>query len=205
DPPTGILHPLSSARTVGQQGSARLAVARSAGSSNVTVSGTVPARVSWWSTPIAIDDAPRFFGLALRNRLQNAGVNVTGHIIEQALKPDSSWQLIAETQSDLLPTLAVTNKHSQGFYAEQVFKTVAAEKLGRGSWANALMVERQFLADVGLDPSRYEIHDGSGLSPNNRVAAADLVAFLRAMNRHRHGAEWKTTLAVGGGSDGTLR
>ena len=205
DPPTGILRPLSSAKTVGRQGSARLAVGRSAGSSNVTVSGTVPARVSWWSTPIAIDNAPRFFGLALRNRLQNAGVHVTGDIVEQAIKPDSSWQLVAETQSDLLPTLAVTNKHSQGFYAEQVFKTVAAEKLGRGSWPNALMVERQFLTDIGLDPTRYDLHDGSGLSATNRVAAADLVAFLRAMNRHPHGAQWKTTLAVGGESDGTLR
>jgi D-alanyl-D-alanine carboxypeptidase/D-alanyl-D-alanine-endopeptidase (penicillin-binding protein 4) len=205
DPPTGILHPLSSAKTVGRQGAARLAVARSAGSSNVTVSGTVPARVSWWSTPIAIDDAPRFFGLALRNRLQNAGVQVTGDVVEQALKPDSSWQLVAETQSDLLPTLAVTNKHSQGFYAEQLFKTVAGEKVGRGSWPNGLLVERQFLADLGLDPARYDLHDGSGLSPNNRVAAADLVAFLRAMSRQPHGAQWKTTLAIGGDPDGTLR
>lgn len=205
DPPTGILHSLSSAKTVGRRGSARLAVARSVGSSAVTVSGTVPARISWWSTPIAIDDAPKFFGLALRNRLRNVGVQVTGDIVEQAIRPDSSWQLVAQTESDLLPTLAVTNKHSQGFYAEQVFKTVAAEKVGRGSWPNALLVERQFLAEIGLDPSRYDLHDGSGLSPNNRVAAADLVAFLRAMNRHPSGAQWKSTLAVGGEADGTLR
>jgi D-alanyl-D-alanine carboxypeptidase/D-alanyl-D-alanine-endopeptidase (penicillin-binding protein 4) len=205
DPPTGILHTLSSAKTVGRRGSARLAVGRSVGSTAVTVSGTVPARVSWWSTAIAIDDAPKFFGLALRNRLGNAGVQVAGDLVAQAIKPDASWQLVAETDSDLLPTLAVTNKHSQGFYAEQVFKTVAAEKIGRGTWPNALMVERQFLTDIGLDPTRYDLHDGSGLSPNNRVAAADLVAFLRAMNRHPRGAEWKSTLAVAGEADGTLR
>jgi D-alanyl-D-alanine carboxypeptidase/D-alanyl-D-alanine-endopeptidase (penicillin-binding protein 4) len=67
DPPTGVLHPVCSARTVGSRGAVRLAVGRSAGSDSVTVSGTVPARQVWWSTPIAVDNAPEFFGAALRN------------------------------------------------------------------------------------------------------------------------------------------
>lgn len=205
DPPTGVLHPFSSARTVGSRGSVHLAVGRSAGSSSVTVSGTVPSRLAWWSTPIAIDDAPAFFGSALRNRLRNAGVQITGQLLETTVKPDSSWQLVASTESDLLPTLTVTNKRSQGFYAEQVFKAAAAEKMGKGTWENALALERQFLAAIALDPSRYDIHDGSGLSPNNRVAAADLVNFLRNMSRTPHGADWKATLAIGGDPEGTLR
>ena len=135
DPPTGVLHPVSSARTVSSGGAVRVAVARSAGSDNVTVSGTVPARPVWWSTPIAVDNAPEFFGAALRNRLKNSGIQLTGSVVEKATKPDASWALVAQTESDLLPTLAVVNKHSQGFYAEQVFKTIAAEKTGQGELA----------------------------------------------------------------------
>jgi D-alanyl-D-alanine carboxypeptidase/D-alanyl-D-alanine-endopeptidase (penicillin-binding protein 4) len=205
DPPTGVLHPVCSARTVGSRGAVRLAVGRSAGSDSVTVSGTVPARQVWWSTPIAVDNAPEFFGAALRNRLKNAGITLTGSVVEKAVKPDGSWILVAQTESELLPTLAVVNKHSQGFYAEQVFKTVAAEKTGQGSWASAVATEKQFLAALGLDPTRYDLHDGSGLSAFNRVAAGDLVNFLKAMSRHPQAGAWKSTLAASGESEGTLR
>ncbi len=205
DPPTGVLRAVSSARTVSSRGAVRVAVGRSAGSDNVTISGTVPARPVWWSTPIAVDNAPEFFGAALRTRLRNAGIQLTGTVVEKTIKPDANWTLVAQTESDLLPTLAITNKHSQGFYAEQVFKTVAAEKMGQGSWPNGIAVEKQFLAAIGLDPNRYDLHDGSGLSVYNRVAAGDLVKFLRAMNRHPHAAEWKATLAVSGDPEGTLR
>jgi len=205
DPPTGVLRPLSRATTVGSGGAVRLAVARSAGSDYVTVSGTVPARQVWWSTPIAVDDAPEFFGAALKGRLKAAGIVLTGNVVEKPMKPDASWTLVAQTESQILPTLAVVNKHSQGFYAEQVFKTVAAERTGQGSWASAIETEKQFLAAIGLDPSRYDLHDGSGLAATNRVAAADLVNFLRAMDKHPQAANWKSTMAASGESDGTLR
>lgn len=204
EPQTDTLRPVSGARTV-TRGRTRLAVQRSFGSGDVMVSGTVPSRSSWWSTPIAIDDAPGFFGSALRGRLQNAGISVLGATVENAVRPDNAWILVAETESAILPTLTVTNKRSQGFYAEQVFKTLGAEKGGVGSWPSALTAQKEFFVSVGLDPSRYDLHDGSGLSPLNRVAAADVVRFLRAMDGHPYGAAWKATLAVSGEPDGTLR
>jgi D-alanyl-D-alanine carboxypeptidase/D-alanyl-D-alanine-endopeptidase (penicillin-binding protein 4) len=199
-----LLRPISGART-GGGGSARLAVGRSVGSGDVTVSGTVPKHNSWWSTPVAIDDAPAFFGSALRNRLKNAGIVLLGDIVQKPVQPDNAWTLVAQTESGLLPTLTVTNKRSQGFYAEQVFKTLAAVKTGVGTWPGALEAEKEFLIAIGLDPERYDLHDGSGLSPHNRVAAADVVKFLRAMNGHPYGADWKATLAISGEPEGTLR
>ncbi len=74
EPQTGSLRALSSARTVGQSGSVHVAVGRAAGSNAVTVSGTVPMRGVWWSTPIAVDDPAGFFGGALKNRLKAAGI-----------------------------------------------------------------------------------------------------------------------------------
>lgn len=205
EPSTGAVRTLSSAKTVGKKGRVRVAVARAPGSNAVRVSGTVPLRGVWWSTPIAIDDPVAFFAGALRNRLKAAGIELTGKIIQKDVKPDNSWVLVTETESGLLPTLAVINKRSQGFYAEQTFKTLAAEKAGKGTWANAVAIEKQFLAALGLDPTRFDLHDGSGLSPNNRVSAADLVKFLRAMNVHPNGAAWKATLATPGDPESTLR
>ncbi|HEV8232792.1 MAG TPA: D-alanyl-D-alanine carboxypeptidase/D-alanyl-D-alanine-endopeptidase [Thermoanaerobaculia bacterium] len=205
EPPVDILRPVALARTVGRKGRVRVAVSRAAGSDAVTVSGTVPLRPAWWSTPITIDDPPIFFGKALANRLRNAGIFVSGKVLLKAVKPDSTWVPIATTESDLMPTIEVCNRRSQGFYAEQIFKTISAEKSGQGSWAGSVALAKQFLAGLGLDPTRFQLRDGSGLSPGNRAAAADLVRFLRAMERHPQGELWRSTLAVSGEKEGTLR
>jgi D-alanyl-D-alanine carboxypeptidase/D-alanyl-D-alanine-endopeptidase (penicillin-binding protein 4) len=204
EPDSEVVRPVSWAKTV-SRGSARLDVRRSFGSGDVMVSGSVPSRGLWWSTPIAIDDPPAFFGSALRKRLQSAGIELLGNVVLEPTKPDNAFTLVADTESGLLPTLAVTNKRSQGFYAEQIFKTVAAEKFGLGNWNNAVAAEKEFLTAIGLEAVRYDIHDGSGLSPQNRVASEDVVAFLRAMNGHPYGGQWKATLALSGDPDGTLR
>jgi D-alanyl-D-alanine carboxypeptidase/D-alanyl-D-alanine-endopeptidase (penicillin-binding protein 4) len=205
EPANQVVRAVCSAKTGGYRGRPRVAVMHPVGSDFVTVSGVVPSRGSWFSTPIAIDDAVGFFGSSLKTRLATDGLSLGGQLIEKPIKPDNSWVLVATTESDLLPTLAVINKRSQGYYAEQVFKTLAAEKVGKGTWDNALSIEKQFLSGIGLDPTRYDLHDGSGLSPQNRVAAADVVTFLRAMDRHPYGATWKATLAVGGDEESTLR
>ena len=205
EPPVDILRPVALARTVGRKGRVRVAVSRSAGSNAVTVSGTVPLRPASWSTPITIDDPPTYFGLALKKRLQNAGITVSGPVVVRPVQPDSFWIQVATTESDLLPTIEVCNKRSQGFYAEQIFKTVSAEKTGVGSWSGSVALAKEFLATLGLDPTHFSLRDGSGLSSGNRVPAADLVKFLRAMDRQPYGSRWRTTLAVSGDREGTLR
>src|SRR6185295_19056089 len=91
EPQTGTLRALSSARTVNRRGNVRLAVGRADGSNAVTISGTVPMRSVWWSTPIAVEDPAGFFGGALRNRLKAAGIELTGKVVRNDIKPDASW------------------------------------------------------------------------------------------------------------------
>lgn len=205
DPDTDVVQKVSRARTIGKTGQVRIAVARPGGSDTVYVDGTLPMRYFRYSVPLAIDDPPKFFGAALKSRLRAAGIELGGAVVEKDVPPDNSWALIAKTESDLMPTMSVSNKHSQSYYAEQIFKTLAYEKSGRGTWENALALEKQFLQAIGLDPARYDMHDGSGLSAFNRTAAADLVRFLRAMQSQPYGAAWRSTLAVSGEPEGSLR
>jgi D-alanyl-D-alanine carboxypeptidase/D-alanyl-D-alanine-endopeptidase (penicillin-binding protein 4) len=205
EPPVDVLRPVPLARTVGRRGRVRVAVSRAAGSNAVTVSGTVPLRRAWWSTPITVDRAPEYFGKALKKRLENAGIVVTGRVVENGIQPEADWVQVATTESDLVPTLEVCNKRSQGFYAEQIFKTLSATKNGQGTWAGSVSIAKEFLALLGLDPNRFQLRDGSGLSSGNRASASDLVQFLRAMDRHPHGELWRSTLAIAGDSFGTLR
>jgi D-alanyl-D-alanine carboxypeptidase/D-alanyl-D-alanine-endopeptidase (penicillin-binding protein 4) len=205
DPNVDVVQTLARARTIGKNGKIRIAVARPAGSETVTISGTVPSRFFRWAVPLAIDDPPKFFGAALKSRLRAAGIELVGNVVERPEKPDNLWMLVATTETDLVPTMAISNKRSQSFYAEQIFKTLAFEKTGRGTWEGAVGLARGFLATLGLDASRFDIHDGSGLSPYDRVSAGALVSFLRAMSSHPQGAVWRSTLAVSGGADGSLR
>ena len=205
DPDTDVVQALARARTVGKGGKVRIAVSRPSGSDLVTVSGTVPNRYFRWAVPLAIDDPPKFFGAALRSRLRAAGIELTGNVVERPVPADNAWILVATTESDILPTLSIANKRSQSFYAEQIFKTLAYEKTGKGSWQAALSLARQFLGGLGLEAARFDLRDGSGLSAGNRVSAADLVSFLRAMDTHPQGALWRSTLAVSGDPDGSLR
>ena len=64
---------------------------------------------------------------------------------DDGTKPDAEWTKVATTESDLLPTLEVCNKRSQGFYAEQIFKTLSAAKTGHGTWADSVVLVKEFL------------------------------------------------------------
>ena len=205
EPPTNFLQAVSSATTVSARRPARVAVARSFGSRVVHVAGTVPFNRYGWSTVIAIDDPPRYFGTVLKERFAQHGIAIDGKVVDSPVKPDPTWAVVATTTSDLLPSIAVANKRSQSFYAEQIFKTLAAEKGKEGSWSEAVRLEKDFLGSLGLDPVRYDLHDGSGLNPANRVAAGDIVLFLRKMAVSSLAEDWVPTLAISGGGDGTLR
>ena len=116
----------------------KVAVSRAAGSDLVTVSGTVPRRYFRWSTPLSIDDPPKFFGAALKSRLKAAGIELTGRR-RRAAGPGR--QRLDPRRDDRVrpafPTLAIANKRSQSFYAEQIFKTLAYEKTGAGDVGRA--------------------------------------------------------------------
>ena len=102
--------------------------------------------------------------------------------------------------------MAVCNKRSQSFFAEQILKTLGAERRGSGSWKNGLAEVTEFIRSLGLDPSRYRFADGSGRSRENRSSASAYLDFLQALaTRWRYFPQFEPTLAVTGDMDGSLR
>ena len=114
--------------------------------------------------------------------------------------------LLHTHETPLLPVLAVCNKRSQSFFAEQILKTLGAERRGKGSWENGRAEVSDFLKSLGLDPSRYELADGSGRSRSNRTSATAYVEFLQALaTKWSRFEAFRPTLAISGDPDGTLR
>lgn len=106
------------------------------------------------------------------------------------------------------PPLSVIVKNilqpSQNWIAEQLLRTLGAEKRGRGSWHEGIAVEMEFLVrTVGIDSTALGFNDGSGMSPQNLVTPHAIVQLLD----HARTASWGPTFRdalTGPGRPGTL-
>jgi D-alanyl-D-alanine carboxypeptidase/D-alanyl-D-alanine-endopeptidase (penicillin-binding protein 4) len=158
-----------------------------------------------------VPDPPLYFTAALTQVLRETGIRVDA---PPTLKtepaagplPLPGRVLLHTHETPLLSALAVCNKRSQSFFAEQILKTLGAETRGRGTWENGRAEVAAFLSSLGLDATRYRLADGSGRAHTNVASAAAYVDFLTALaTRWKHFEAFKETLAVAGGPDGTLR
>ena len=62
---------------------------------------------------------------------------------------------------------------------------------------------RQFLLNAGVDDADFFLYDGSGMSPDDRVAPRAFTQLLAYASRQPWGAAWRDTLPIAG-VDGTL-
>ena len=188
----------------------RVGVRREAGSHTVVAAGRVGSNRTWVGD-VTVPDPPLYFAAAFSQVLREAGIHVDAPpsvMTEPSPVPSAlSGRVLLHThETPILSALAVCNKRSQSFFAEQILKTLGAETRGRGTWESGRAEVAAFLTSLGLDATRYQLADGSGRAHSNRASAAAYVDFLTAIaTRWKHFEAFKGTLAVSGDPDGTLR
>jgi D-alanyl-D-alanine carboxypeptidase/D-alanyl-D-alanine-endopeptidase (penicillin-binding protein 4) len=99
--------------------------------------------------------------------------------------------------------IKVTLKTSQNLHAELLLRLLGKTEGADGSFAQGARVVRQFLVDSGIDNNDFFLYDGSGMSPNDRVAPRAFTHLLSWATRQPWGAGWRDTFPIGG-VDGTL-
>ena len=77
-------------------------------------------------------------------------------------------------------------RESINLYGEALLKTMAHKKKGRGETAIGVKLVNDFWKDKGIDAGAIKMHDGSGLSPANRITPHALVTVLQ----HASGQTW---------------
>ena len=172
---------------------------------------------------LAMPDPARAAAAELKELLETRGVRVTGTTRVQYGPPprttatgepiltpvdpapsDSNSIVLAEHISQPLVEIArITNKVSQNLHAELLLRTVGREKLGVGSTAAGIKVERDFLKDAGIADGDVTLSDGSGLARDDLVTPRAVVALLGYAVRQPWGEAFLSTLPVAG-VDGTL-
>lgn len=161
-----------------------------------------------------------FFVHVLRETLIQNGISVSGmpvDVDDVPVKPNyankATVQILSHTSRPLKDIIRVLNKRSQNLYAEQLLKTVGAvlpvddPALESGSAKMGLARDMDTYAAAGVDTSRFNLVDGSGLSRMNLVTAEMTSSILRYMWNHPDdstNAAFYRSLPIGG-VDGTLR
>jgi D-alanyl-D-alanine carboxypeptidase/D-alanyl-D-alanine-endopeptidase (penicillin-binding protein 4) len=165
----------------------------------------------------AMDDPARYAAEALRSALEDRGIAVAGQATSvheypseaadltqrPPTAPPSGVELARRVSAPLFEDLRITDKVSQNLHAELALRAVARARRNIGTFEAGLEELKTFLAEVGVAPEQYNIHDGSGLARLNLVTPSAVIALLRFMHDSAHAKEWMSLLPVGG-EDGTL-
>ena len=180
-------------------------VNRPPGSRQVDVSGTLNPRGAPLEVWVTVPDPVVYFGSALRHALAQEGIAISGELRPVERLPGPWWELVDSHRTLLVETLDVTNKRSQNFYAESLFKLVGARVCGEGTWqAGARAVSDFLVRRVGWQRDRFHIADGSGMSRSNTVSPRQFTALLQYMFRQRWGVEYLRSLPFSGEAEASL-
>ncbi len=209
--------------TVAAEGNPQIAVVRQAGPNFVLVRGSIPAGHEPVRLDLAMTAPAETAATALKQLLEARGVHITGGTrVRHAAPPETTAEgepilptavhtqdannlILAEHESvPLIESVRLTNKISQNLHAEIFLREVGREKLGLGSTAAGLKVERDFLRSAGIADGDVILSDGSGLSRDDLVTPRAMVALLRYAARQNWGRDFLSTLPVAG-VDGTLK
>lgn len=113
--------------------------------------------------------------------------------------PERGSLLFVSLSPPLADIVALINKKSNNFYAEQVLRTIG---WGGSVEGGAQRIE-QFMRRAGTQRIPA-IHDGSGLSRRNLVAPSALTSILRYMDSHAEADVFRASLAQAGERNTTM-
>ena len=156
---------------------------------------------------ITIHNPPLYMATVFKEILEGKNVRVIGkaRVIEETdFNASHRLQKLIITTSSLRQSITVANKRSQGFYAEQILKTLGATVKNEGSFSGGLDVIKDFLTKLGIPEDQYQLDDGSGLSKKNKLTPETITKLLNYMYNHKNSGIFLKSLPISG-TDGTLK
>ena len=166
-------------------------------------SGTIPDANRPTRLARRVDDPRLFAGYVLRAALQEAGIDAPAEI--RAGGEGEKRLLVHHTSAPLGELLFALGKDSDNFYAEMIFKALAADKARPATAEQAADLVVEQLRALGGFEAGVVVKNGSGLFDANRTTPLALANLLRAAYRSPEmGPEFVAHLSIGG-VDGTLQ
>lgn len=168
-----------------------------------TIEGVLPEGTDTLKIYRTVADPTAHFMAAWKHMEDVHGVKVKGNH-ERGVVPETATLLHRKQSPPLSVVLGDMNKYSNNFMAEQVLKTIGAEKFGVGSVEKGLRWTRDYLNGLGLTSKDFTLVNGSGLSRDSFLKPTVLTAVLKDMGSDQLvGGEFRASLSIAG-LDGTL-
>lgn len=198
----------------------RLEVRRGPWSDTVEVRGRIPAGAGPRTLRVPMTDPVRFAAHALAEALARQGVLLEGGVrvvrspeeakalregrLQEEDPPSPIAELTVWESPPLREIVANILAPSQNWMAEQLVRTLGAERGERGSWREGIRVTMEFLVGaVGIDSTALVLQDGSGMSHQNLVTPRAVVQLLNFARSAPWGGDFRAALAAPG-KPGTL-
>ena len=152
------------------------------------INGTLPAGKTV-TVSGAVPNPPVQLGAEVQQWLKESGIELSGKIttssqleIEGKVMPGVPKNIIFTYESPTLDKIVYWFlRKSVNLYGEALIKTLGKEKKGNSSFKNGVAYLKDFWKSKGINPNMINFADGSGLSPQNYVAAkAEVQALLYA-------------------------
>lgn len=154
----------------------------------------------------AVPNPGNYFVGEFRNVLTKSGIQVkSSTLVKRTLAPPGEVELAAVTSPPLSSLIFETNQESDNVYAESILKTLGRlqDPTSADSTNSGVIAVKAILTDLGVNPNRYSMVDGSGLADRNRASTEAFVQTLQAMAESPNATIFRRSLAVSGIS-GTL-
>jgi D-alanyl-D-alanine carboxypeptidase/D-alanyl-D-alanine-endopeptidase (penicillin-binding protein 4) len=221
---------LDNSMTVAAQGAdAHPGIERQPGTMMVRAWGT--AAPEGLQVSLSVEDPAQFAAAAFAKALEARGIRLTGSPVSahrlalsagdfateraQTLKlhpadlasvvppVEQRRVLAAHISGPAAQAIAVANKMSLNLHTELLLRLLGKIEASDGSFEQGSRVVRQFLVDAGVSDADFFFYDGSGASPDDRVAPRAWTKLLAWASHQSWGDAWRNTLPVAG-VDGTL-
>ncbi|MCK6526716.1 D-alanyl-D-alanine carboxypeptidase/D-alanyl-D-alanine-endopeptidase [Myxococcota bacterium] len=175
-----------------------------AGGVELVVKGSMPAGAPPKVFYRPVVDPTEFFGALFVEFFRQLGGRVEGRV-KRGRAPDDAVPVHVAWSPPLSVLVADMDKFSNNFIAEHLVKAMGVQLQGApGTTEKGLAMSRRVLEAAGVAWEDVRVTNGSGLSRQNRISAAQLCRVIRwAAGRFRTAPEFLSSLAISG-VDGTL-
>lgn len=203
NPETPFTKVSMSAKVTGFKTSPRISSKITSNGINITVSGGLRKSSRSKSYAVFIEDPPLFAAYLLYGKLKNKGIEILG-IAEKGKAPVEVSE-INNSSVPLLKILSDTNKNSDNYLAECMFKAVGAFYSGeQGNSFYATQAVLTYVDEKGINDEGTSVVDGSGISRFNEITTMSIVGLLEQIYLDEElYNDYYNTLAIMG-EDGTL-
>lgn len=222
--PTGSVPLRNEAVTASVGAEGRVSTSRGPWNDTLRVAGPVALDAEPRVLRLPMTDPVRFAGHAFAEALRERGVTVDG--VVRVVRDSTEAAALRAGRAGVAPTgdgdaLSVREltswtsppmseivrnilQPSQNWIAEQLVRTLGAERGEGGGWRSGIAVEEDFLFNtVGIDSTALSLQDGSGMSHQNLVTPHAVVQLLE----YGRTAPWSQVFRdalTGPGRPGTL-